>query len=100
MARIREYKLYSYGQGSAFSEYARPKPWIVQVRAKSIKQAYWLVANGVVCPGLLRMPNGSLQPRLSYGVGITFVDHSYGPEMVESWSFSFDISEVGNYWGL
>lgn len=101
--RIRNYELYSTGAGDVSNEYGWPKPWVIDVRAKSIKQAYYLVANGIICPDLEIVPDSDsteLKPKRGADVGITFIDHSHGPEMLKRWRFTFDISEVGNCWGL
>ena len=86
--RIREYKLYTQGCGDVTNKYypQTSKPWILTVRARSIKQAYWLVSNEEVWDG----EKGS--------VGISFIDHSWGPKMLEKWPFGFNIGEVGNHW--
>ena len=90
--RIREYELYALSPDvfsnltSWYSE-QHTKPWVIRLRAKSIKQAYWLMGNQVVSPD-------------GKAVGITQVGHSWGPSMLESWPFSFDISEVDNSWGM
>lgn len=83
---MKIYKLFSDGPGSVFGKYrTHPRPWIIKVRARSIRQAYWLVAHQ--------------QVSIDGGVGITWMDHSHGPEMLDHWPFRFDISEVGNNWG-
>lgn len=84
--RIRKYELYSHTGRDISAKYnPSHKAWQLLVRAKSIKQAYYLAANGVISN------EGS--------VGIVFVDHSDGPERLKLWPFTFDISEVRNCWG-
>ena len=49
--RRRTYELYCSSPGSIVKYYGRSKPWVIKVRAVSIKQAYWLVGNQVMFDG-------------------------------------------------
>jgi len=86
MKRVKEYELYTHGFGEISNQYPSrgAKPWVIRVRAKSIKQAYWLLGNEEV---------GS-----ETKLGIVFVDHSNGPNMLDDWPFSFDVEEVDCPW--
>lgn len=100
--KIRRHKVFYDGNKASTNTYfytkGGPKPWILTVRAKSTRQAKWAVYNGVVCKDM-KMKDGYLQPVRGAGIGIVFVDHSWGPvEMLRRWPFPFDISEVGNNW--
>ena len=88
MKRMREYELYTHGDGEISNRYnpRPPKPWIITVRAVSIKQAYWLLANEEL--------GGKNR------VGIVHVDHSHGPKMLDEWPFDFDVSDVSCPWNM
>lgn len=71
MKQLRKYQLFATGPGgrlsNQISKYLEWKPdvWVVEVKAKSIKQAYWVTANAVVAE------RGK--------AGIVSVDRSSGP---------------------
>lgn len=79
---MRFYRLYSHKPGDVSSKY-NGKPFIFIVRAKSIKQAYWLVANQ-------KLPDKDTSP------GIVSIDHSYGPS--KPWPFSDPLRTVSAHW--
>ena len=87
MSRINTYTVY-YDGVRIVRHYGQPKPWIVRVRARSIKQAYYLVGNHVPYP----------DPPLRGKVGIVSVDHSYGPVMLKQWPFTFPVDRVDTPW--
>jgi hypothetical protein len=91
MSTKRIYKVYYNGSKASTSTYfytqSAQRPWSVRTRAVSAKQARWLVLEGILAD--------------KSGLGIVSVDHSWGPAAIDShWPFRFDISEVGNGWGL
>ncbi len=92
MKEIRKYELYAhdpYDVSDIGRGYTKQgvQPWKLHVRARSTREAYWLIWNQVVSSD-------------GEEVGIVGIGHSGGPAMLETWPFSFDISEVRNDWGL
>lgn len=79
---MRLYKLFSHKPGDVSSKY-NGKPFIFIVRAKSIKQAYWLVAN--------QRPAAT-----DRSVGVVSIDHSYGPS--KSWPFNDPLRTRSVHW--
>ena len=81
---IRTYELYYDGARVYRSTYAyHTGMWIMEVRAKSIKQAYFLAYNSVLWKG-----RGT--------TGIKFIDNSQGPDM--GWPFHNAMRKIAPAW--
>ena len=97
--KIIQYTVYHDGEQA--SRTYKAKPWILTIRAESVKQAMDLAAEFIVCPDLVRKKNMlRLYPTRKAGVGIVSVDHLDGPKMLKQWPFPFDIGNVGNNWNV
>jgi len=82
---VRKYELYHNG-GDIYSRSAEYShgDYLCMVKAKSIKQAYWLLAHNVVYDETTK-------------VGVYFIDNSDGPGY-HSWPFTVAMRKVAPEW--